>query len=588
MASERRKLLMQNAKDPARWEALQIIGEGPQDFVRTELDTKGAETYQRQGGFSIVPSKEYNDELGRISAGIRAGRATSPAPAAEPTWEIPRNAAESVARLREQGGYEGMGPATMASVFEDEAAGAGRPMAPKPMPMDPDLERRIAAERARDAAGSARSAQGVVKSAPAPRVASVGRPTPAISVGTPGDTGALRAPVALRAPDAAQGEAPVGVAVTEKPRASARAGDEELAAAQQAERDHHLGMTISRASSGFTEAISGVGADQGAFDSLDKAGSGYVKDLLARREATKRALLEDPTSEQSRRLQAYVAKALPGVYSPEELQGITSADAEMVTRYGEMKQRLDQRAADRAAQQTQRADDFAREDRVREDEQGFRSGEAEKDRALQRELARQRAASAASTAAAQASLERDVQRAGEDLEGAGTLSGDLSYLDQMAAKDDIPGVGRWDSKKTGLLSVFASDDDTRTMQTMRSVVGRLLKERSGTAASDAEVERVMTELGMGPGATEQEFRVGLHRLRQDVGSALSTKQARYRPEVIRTYQERGGTTAQDVARRPTAPQANMVKMLDPQGRERMVPREKVQAAIAAGGRVVNG
>lgn len=588
MATERRKLLMQNAKDPARWEALQIIGEGPQDFVRTELDTKGAEAYQRGGGFSIVPSREYNDELGRISERVRGARASAPTPASEPAWEMPRNAAESVALLNQQGGYEGRGAAAATGMADDEAALSGRSMVEKPMPMDPELERRIARERARDAAGGEQSRRVAAERV---RDAAGGRPAtrpvvpgtsgnrPTIVVGKPGEAGTLRAPTALRPPSDLP---PTSSEVEGVATRAAPAGDEEFASAQQEGDERALAVALSRAGARASEAISGVRGDGDVYDALEKTTGNPVRDLLARREADKRKALEDPTSEQSKRLQAYVSKALPGVYSPEELQSITAADADTVTRYGEMRQRLDQRAADRAVQAEQRAADIAREDAVREDTQAFQAAENAKDRA-----ARRARGGGTRTAAAQASLERDVQKAGEDLEGAGTLSGDLQYLDQQAAKDDIPGVGRWDSKKTGLLSVFASDDDTRTMQTMRSVVGRLLKERSGTAASDAEVERVMGELGMGPGSTEQEFRVGLQRLRQDVGSALRTKQARYRPEVIQTYQQRGGKTAQDIASAPQA-QPEMVRMLDPQGQERLVPRARVQDAIAAGGRLVNG
>jgi hypothetical protein len=362
----------------------------------------------------------------------------------------------------------------------------------------------------------------------------------------------------------------------ESPPTSA-AGDAEFAAAQGQSRDMRLAAALGRAGAMANEAISGARFDRGAYDGMEASANAPVAELLARREADKRKRLEDPTSPESRRFQQGVSKALGGVYSPEEIAEMTAADEPFVARYGEMRNRIDERReAATQADLTRRAG-MEREDAQRADEQGFRASEAEKDRALQRELARNRGGvgGGGGRAAAMAAnvLERDVQKAGEDLEGAGILKGDLDYLDQQAALEDVPGVGKWDSLKTGLLSVFASDDDTRTLQTKRGVVGRLLKERSGTAASDAEVERVMTELGMGPSASEQEFRVGLKRLRNDVGRALATKQARYRPEVVETYRQRGGTLASDIAATPTAggerkqysASRNMTRVLDARG-----------------------
>lgn len=579
-----RKLLMQSTTDPARWEALEILANDPTNFYRTDLDTAGAEHYGREGGFSIVPSRDYNAALSEVSEARRAKSAPPPTPQ---EFSIPRNAAESVALLRQQGGYEGVGPAMMAELGDDRAALAGHSLRERDMPMDPELARRIERERQRDAAGSDLSrrvaAERVRDTSPTSNPRS--RQDPRITVGTPGESGEARAPVALRPPTSLRtaSEQSEGVVVRTTSPASGPSVDEEMAAAQKAERDHLRGLAILRAASGFSETLSGAKANEGAFDALEKSGGGLVRDLLARREAQKRRELDDPTSEQSRRLQAYVSKALPGVYTEEEISQMTAGDADAVTRYGEMRQRFDQRAADRAAMQTQRADDISREDRIRADEQTFRATEAQKDRDLQRELARRRGGaggpSAAQTAAARNRLETDIQKAGEDLEGAGTLASDLDFLDKMSARDDIPGVGRWDSKKTGVLSFLASDDDTRTMQTMRSVVGRLLKERSGTAASDAEVERVMTELGMGPDATEQQFRVGVKRLRQDVGNALATKQARYRPEVVQTYRERGGKTAQDIAPRAAGRQ---VEMIAPDGTSGFVDAAEVAEAEANG------
>lgn len=77
--SGKRRMLVQSPSDAAKWEALQILGDGPQDFSRTELDTQGAARYQQNGGFEIVERPEFDAELVRLSEALRAQRG-APAP----------------------------------------------------------------------------------------------------------------------------------------------------------------------------------------------------------------------------------------------------------------------------------------------------------------------------------------------------------------------------------------------------------------------------------------------------------------------------------------------------------------------------
>lgn len=70
----KRRMLVQSEKDAAKWEALQLLGDGPQDFARTELDTRGAARYQQDGGFEVVPRAEFDGELLRLSEALRAQR----------------------------------------------------------------------------------------------------------------------------------------------------------------------------------------------------------------------------------------------------------------------------------------------------------------------------------------------------------------------------------------------------------------------------------------------------------------------------------------------------------------------------------
>jgi hypothetical protein len=94
-----RRLLMQSMTSPARWEALQVIGSGPRDFVRTELDASGAAHYQQEGGFVVVTAESYTRELRRISDAIRAAEA--------PTLPFgSRLSAAAVARMNQRAGRE--------------------------------------------------------------------------------------------------------------------------------------------------------------------------------------------------------------------------------------------------------------------------------------------------------------------------------------------------------------------------------------------------------------------------------------------------------------------------------------------------
>jgi hypothetical protein len=129
----------------------------------------------------------------------------------------------------------------------------------------------------------------------------------------------------------------------------------EFAAAQEEADRRRLGVALGRAGAQINETLSGQRYDRGAYDVAEEQAGSPVARLLAQREADKKKALGDPTSEASRRVQAAVAKAMPGVYTPEELSRITAADAPMVTQYGAMRQRLEERKTDMAREDAVRA-----------------------------------------------------------------------------------------------------------------------------------------------------------------------------------------------------------------------------------------
>lgn len=156
---------------------------------------------------------------------------------------------------------------------------------------------------------------------------------------------------------------------------------------------------------------------------------------------------------------------------------------------------------------------------------------------------------------AEAVIERDVQKAGGDLADLPGMRNDLAVLNKFAAMEDVPGVGRWDSIKP---DVFDSADDAESSQAAKRVAARLLKIQSGSAATEAEVSRLLESLGMGKGSTEEKFKIGLRSLIQNATDAAKQAEAKYRPEVLGTLRQRGGVTSREMP--PPQAQEGMVRV----------------------------
>lgn len=122
--------------------------------------------------------------------------------------------------------------------------------------------------------------------------------------------------------------------------------------------------------------------------------STQVRDFLQRRQqseaekaSTEQAALQDPTSPQSKSFQALVSRAFGSVYTPEQIAGMTAADAQLVGKYGEMARTLEDRAAARTAeQQSQQAQLTARATEA-DKQRTFESKQNAANRAMQREIA---------------------------------------------------------------------------------------------------------------------------------------------------------------------------------------------------------
>jgi hypothetical protein len=210
------------------------------------------------------------------------------------------------------------------------------------------------------------------------------------------------------------------------------------------------------------------------------------------------------------------------------------------------------------------------------------------DRALQREMMAGTRTDAAANRQAQYD-DKAVLDLSKRNEGTASIAQDLKTLIRTAQEDDIPGVGVFDGRKPDLL---VGSDGIQTRQAARGLQGAIIKQRSGITVSEKELTRILGELGMGDGATEESYRLGLKRLIQQAHESGQGVEAGYRPEVVQEARRRGMTTSQDLPDYPAdkavlaqPPSPGMVRIRDPKtGRTGWAP----QGAIPSGLEEVTG
>lgn len=108
--------------------------------------------------------------------------------------------------------------------------------------------------------------------------------------------------------------------------------------------------------------------------------------------------------------------------------------------------------------------------------------------------------------------------------------------------EDIPGVGPLDSLR-GRHPFFQSQEGIRMRTLAENAVRRYLRLESGAAISDEEMESEMALRGMGPGATERQFRNGLADIQRDLatrGRARAPDDSRPQPQSERVRIRRNG------------------------------------------------
>ncbi len=201
-------------------------------------------------------------------------------------------------------------------------------------------------------------------------------------------------------------------------------------------------------------------------------------------------------------------------------------------------------AAQLEAQQAAR--DHALKVGDRTDERDWLEKEHAKDR-----VSRERAAKLSAGSKDDAKTEASVEALSKRMEAVPALSNDLATMNKYAAMDQIPGIGPYASRAPAWAPGI-SEDDIKSRQAQKGLLGAILKEQSGTTVSEGELNRKLEEMGMGPGATEQQVRDGLARLTTIARETVRAKEAGYKPEVVQEARRRGMSTSADLPAAPAA------------------------------------
>lgn len=255
--------------------------------------------------------------------------------------------------------------------------------------------------------------------------------------------------------------------------------------------------------------------------------------------------MDDPNSEESKTAQALALKLMPG----KDWSQMSATTLEKTIPGLTKMYEIDQRSLDRQ--------------------------EARADRAYMRGLAGDQKR--------ELQLDKDTNRYSNELEKSG-IPAAVSNLEEVekkiGTKGDIPGYGMVDGM---MHDVLAGQDGRDVRQSVAALFNTVLKDRSGAAVTDPELERLKKEFGDGTMKTEADLRNGVAKYRARLEQIIKNRNAGTDETARQEYVRRGGRDFDSIGR---SPQPSHVRVQGPDGKVRLVPKERVKDAIAAGGKVV--
>lgn len=248
--------------------------------------------------------------------------------------------------------------------------------------------------------------------------------------------------------------------------------------------------------------------------------------------------------------------------------------------------------------------DWSKNEQVRQDDlradrqnQGKRLGDDAKlfqERQTQaEEMALKRETLKALGGKADPSFEKDVQKFGEKIQPMQNMTNltkqfeDASGL-KLDKTDTTGGVLRVNGKEVDLPGVNIPgmgrttfyDSRAREMQAAaQAIFNQRVYDASGKAINENEMERLKEGFDAGRMNSEAELVKGIKDMNNLVKDAATQVQARFRPDVVKTYKDRGGTTADDI-NKPEIP-SDYVR-IEKDGKGRMVPAKNLQKWLSSG------
>lgn len=314
---------------------------------------------------------------------------------------------------------------------------------------------------------------------------------------------------------------------------------------------------------------------------VTKAGREDRNDMAAQDKVQREA---DPTSQESALARDLAAKMVPGrSFDGMNAQQINGLIPSLTKIYETQQKSLDRQAAqqEKAVASQQRFEDnkLRREElSSKQDERINMRREQNDDRDTQK-LA-DKLGNAQEMLSALGNVESKL---GFPLDGATAKDGKL--LVQGKEKDlpgvSIPGYGR---------ATFGQEDALDLESAVARVFNTVLKDRSGAAVTNQEMDRLQKEFGRGKWNTEAQLVKGLQDYKKSVAAELKNREAGFKPDIIETYQKRGGVTSANLGGVPSsmnAAAASNVRVRDPNGVVRLVPAQSVKDAVAAGGTLLD-
>lgn len=314
--------------------------------------------------------------------------------------------------------------------------------------------------------------------------------------------------------------------------------DNELAQSLSESRDRRLAAQVARGAGQIAAGLTGANNfDASGFDALEREADNPVKDVIARRTSQDKALGLLQADQKAKEDREFKLKQL-GIMNESRLD-MANARARA------------------AAEKEKEKRDLKREQETEKDIQklGDTLGNSQ------------------DIANALGVVEKELGFRLDDAENRG------GKLVVRGKEKDLPGVSLPGVGRVGFYSNAA--------QNLQSAVARVfnteLKDRSGAAVTTPELERLKTEFGSGKFNTEAQLVGAMKEYKRLASQALKNREARFRPEIVDAYRQRGGQTSQDfssaapvrsVTRKQFSPSRNQTKITYSDGSEEIVDGRK--------------